>query len=80
MTKHVILALLLLLNLFKAIGVDGASLFFLLTQSKSEPVVGMQLNCSPSFSIYEKKRSNGKKKNSSVFPVFSFFVINTLDI
>lgn len=22
----------------------------------------MQLNCSPSFSIYEKKRSNGKKK------------------
>ena len=44
--KQVILALLLLLNLFKAIGVDGASLFFLLTQSKSEPVVGMQLNCS----------------------------------
>ena len=59
--KQVMLALLLLLNFFKAIGVDGASLFFLLTGSKAEPVVGMQLNCSSSFSIYEKKRSNGKK-------------------
>lgn len=71
--KQVMLALLLLLDLFKAIGVDGASLFFLLTQSKSEPVVGMQLNCSPSFSIYEKKRSNGKKKTlpSSLCSAFS---------
>lgn len=47
--------------------------FFLLTQNKSEPVVGMQLNCSPSFSIYEKKRSNGKKKilPSSLCSAFS---------